>query len=71
MLAARSGSGLALEFKRILANPRWFDASLWISILFYVCSHRGDIRQEQTKEKDKKKKKTKQNIIYTNFPTGL
>ena len=30
MLAAGRGSSLALEFKRILANPRWFDAWLWI-----------------------------------------
>jgi len=32
-----------------------------INILFYVCSHRGDIRQKQKHII----------IIYTNFPTGL
>ena len=32
-----------------------------ITILFYVCSHRGDIRQKQKHII----------IIYTNFPTGL
>ena len=36
-----------------------------ISILFYVCSHRGDIRQKTTT------KKKHIIIIYTNFPTGL
>ena len=30
VLAAGRGSGLALEFRQILANPRWFDAWLWI-----------------------------------------
>ena len=30
MLAAGRGSGLAFELRRILANPRWFDAWLWI-----------------------------------------
>ena len=36
-----------------------------INILFYVCSHRGDIRPKTTT--------TKKHIIiiYTNFPTGL
>jgi len=39
-----------------------------VNILFYVCSHQGDIRQEQTKNKTSKKHII---IIYTNFPTGL
>ena len=30
VLATGRGSGLALEFRRILANPRWFDAWFWI-----------------------------------------
>ena len=30
VLAAGWGSGLALELRRILASPRWFDAWLWI-----------------------------------------
>ena len=30
VLAAGRGSGLVLEFRRILANPRRFDAWLWI-----------------------------------------
>ena len=39
-----------------------------INILFYVCSHRGDIRQE----KQTKTKQTKNSIIIcANFPTGL
>ena len=33
----------------------------YVNILFYVCSHRGDIRQKQKHII----------IIYTNFPTGL
>ena len=32
-----------------------------INILFYVCSHRGDIRQKQKHII----------IVYINFPTGL
>ena len=39
-----------------------------ITILFYVCSHRGDIRQEQQTNKTKMFYLF---FIYTNFPTGL
>ena len=38
-----------------------FSINQSINILFYVCSHRGDIRQKQKHII----------IIYTNFPTGL
>ena len=30
VLAAGRASGLVLKFRRILANPIWFDAWLWI-----------------------------------------
>ena len=35
--------------------------SISTNVLFYVCSHRDDIRQKQKAK----------NIIYTHFPTGL
>ena len=38
--------------------------------LFYVCSHRGDIRQQQ-QQQQKHTKNQQIIIIFTNFPTEL
>ena len=39
-------------------NWQWFKS---INVLFYVCSHQGDIRQQQKQQQK----------YYTNLPTGL
>ena len=59
-LPGTSGRGEKWERKGKKKNIRAI-VNQSINILFYVCSHRGDIRQKQKHII----------IIYTNFPTGL